>query len=208
MADATSPRQALQPDVRDVHGAVQERGELATLRPGDGAGDLRQLQERLADQPGEGSVRDRPAGKVFRNEITPGNLIFAPRVRADGDGVLRRAGTTSEWHEYWLEQRWNWYSTSASRDRRTSAATSTRKKASPTTPSARWTSSTNPFRRDGPELEGSPTAPDYDLKQHAAFRREPDLLRPGRRPVLRPVRHRAGGGLGPDHARLPRGRLR
>ena len=33
-------------------------------------------------------------GKSFRNEITPGNFLFRDaRVRADGDGVLRAAGT-------------------------------------------------------------------------------------------------------------------
>jgi glycyl-tRNA synthetase len=62
------------------------------------------------------SARKKPpfgiaqTGKSFRNEITPGQLHLPhARVRADGDGVLRRAGTDVEWHEYWLQERWNWY---------------------------------------------------------------------------------------------------
>ena len=87
------PGPALQPDVRDVHGAGQGPGERGVSEAGDGAGDLRELQERLADEPGQGAVRDRPAGQVFPERDHTRQLHLPhPRVRADGDGVLRRAG--------------------------------------------------------------------------------------------------------------------
>ena len=84
-------RQALQPDVRDLHGAGQDAREPRLSAARDGAGDLRQLQERAADQPREGAVRDSAAGQVFPERDHTGQLHLPhPRVRADGDGVLRR----------------------------------------------------------------------------------------------------------------------
>ena len=49
-------------------------------------------------------------GKSFRNEITPGNFIFRTREFEQMEMEFFVApGTDEEWHEYWLEQRWNWY---------------------------------------------------------------------------------------------------
>jgi glycyl-tRNA synthetase len=49
-------------------------------------------------------------GKSFRNEITPGNFIFRTREFEQMEMEFFVApGTDATWHEYWLEQRWNWY---------------------------------------------------------------------------------------------------
>ena len=49
-------------------------------------------------------------GKSFRNEITPGNFIFRTREFEQMEmEFFVVPGTDAEWHEYWLEQRWNWY---------------------------------------------------------------------------------------------------
>ena len=56
-------------------------------------------------------------GKSFRNEITPRQLHLPhPRVRADGDGVLRQARTPTEdkWHQYWIDTRCRQWLTSTS----------------------------------------------------------------------------------------------
>lgn len=49
-------------------------------------------------------------GKSFRNEITPGNFIFRTREFEQMEmEFFVEPGTDETWHEYWLEQRMNWY---------------------------------------------------------------------------------------------------
>jgi glycyl-tRNA synthetase len=49
-------------------------------------------------------------GKSFRNEITPGNFIFRTREFEQMEmEFFVKPGEDEKWHEYWLEQRWNWY---------------------------------------------------------------------------------------------------
>jgi glycyl-tRNA synthetase len=62
------------------------------------------------------SARKKPpfgiaqTGKSFRNEITPGNFIFRTREFEQMEmEYFVEPGTDAQWHEYWLEQRWNWY---------------------------------------------------------------------------------------------------
>ena len=70
-----------------------ERRGPALPAPGDRAGHLRQLQERRDGRPQEAAVRHRADRQVVPQRDHPGQLHLPdPRVRADGDGVLRRAG--------------------------------------------------------------------------------------------------------------------
>jgi glycyl-tRNA synthetase len=49
-------------------------------------------------------------GKSFRNEITPGNFIFRTREFEQMEmEFFVEPGTDAQWHEYWLQQRWDWY---------------------------------------------------------------------------------------------------
>ena len=49
-------------------------------------------------------------GKSFRNEITPGNFIFRTREFEQMEmEFFVEPGTDEKWHEYWLQERWNWY---------------------------------------------------------------------------------------------------
>src|SRR5215218_6434615 len=49
-------------------------------------------------------------GKSFRNEITPGNFIFRTREFEQMEmEFFVEPGTDEAWHEYWIEERWNWY---------------------------------------------------------------------------------------------------
>ena len=49
-------------------------------------------------------------GKSFRNEITPGNFIFRTREFEQMEmEFFVEPGSDEQWHDYWLEQRWNWY---------------------------------------------------------------------------------------------------
>src|SRR5437868_6998659 len=63
-----------------------------------------------------GSSRKKPpfgiaqTGKSFRNEITPGNFIFRTREFEQMEmEYFVEPGTDEKWHEYWLAERWNWY---------------------------------------------------------------------------------------------------
>jgi glycyl-tRNA synthetase len=62
------------------------------------------------------SARRRPpfgiaqVGKAFRNEITPGNFIFRTReFELMEIEYFVKPGTDEEWHEYWLQRRWDWF---------------------------------------------------------------------------------------------------
>jgi glycyl-tRNA synthetase len=62
------------------------------------------------------SARKKPpfgiaqTGKSFRNEITPGNFIFRTREFEQMEmEFFVEPGTDEKWHEYWLDERWNWY---------------------------------------------------------------------------------------------------
>ncbi len=49
-------------------------------------------------------------GKSFRNEITPGNFIFRTREFEQMEiEFFARPEEAQKWHEYWLEERFNWY---------------------------------------------------------------------------------------------------
>lgn len=49
-------------------------------------------------------------GKSFRNEITPGNFIFRTREFEQMEmEFFVEPGTDETWHDYWIDQRYNWY---------------------------------------------------------------------------------------------------
>ncbi|MDN5562432.1 MAG: glycine--tRNA ligase [Luteococcus sp.] len=49
-------------------------------------------------------------GKSFRNEITPGNFIFRTREFEQMEmEFFVKPGTDEDWHQYWIDQRTDWY---------------------------------------------------------------------------------------------------
>lgn len=49
-------------------------------------------------------------GKSFRNEITPGNFIFRTREFEQMElEFFVEPGTDEDWHQYWIDERLNWY---------------------------------------------------------------------------------------------------
>lgn len=49
-------------------------------------------------------------GKSFRNEITPGNFIFRTREFEQMEmEFFVKPGTDADWHQYWIDQRTDWY---------------------------------------------------------------------------------------------------
>jgi glycyl-tRNA synthetase len=49
-------------------------------------------------------------GRSFRNEITPGNFVFRTREFEQMEmEFFVKPGTDDDWHEYWINERYNWY---------------------------------------------------------------------------------------------------
>ena len=102
---------AVQPDVQDPRRPGRGRRRRGLPAPGDGAGHVRQLRQRAADDAQEAAVRHRPGRQELPQRDHAAELHLPhPRVRADGDGVLRAARPTApQWYEYWCNERLDWY---------------------------------------------------------------------------------------------------
>jgi glycyl-tRNA synthetase len=91
-------------------GAVEEDEAVHYLRPETAQGifvNFLNVMNSARKKPPFGIAQ---TGKSFRNEITPGNFIFRTREFEQMEmEYFVEPGTDAQWHEYWLEQRWNWY---------------------------------------------------------------------------------------------------
>ncbi len=91
-------------------GPIEEESGLHYLRPETAQGIFVNFNNVL------GASRMKPpfgiaqTGKSFRNEITPGNFIFRTREFEQMEmEFFVEPGTDEKWHEYWIEERVNWY---------------------------------------------------------------------------------------------------
>ena len=91
-------------------GPVEDESGLHYLRPETAQGIFVDFQNVMT------SARKRPPfgigqiGKSFRNEITPGNFIFRTREFEQMEmEFFVKPGTDEEWHQYWIDERRNWY---------------------------------------------------------------------------------------------------
>ena len=100
----------VQPDVQDVHGPG--RGGLGShLRaPGDGPGQLRQLQERPAVDAQENAVRHSPDRQELPQRDLPGNSYSGCASSNRWRCSISYARTKRRCiFEEWLPRRWDWY---------------------------------------------------------------------------------------------------
>ncbi len=109
VGDFTEPRD-FNGMLRTMVGPVEDEGALHYLRPETAQGIFVNYLNVL------NTARRKPpfgigqTGKSFRNEITPGNFIFRTREFEQMEmEFFVKPGTDEEWHEYWLQERWNWY---------------------------------------------------------------------------------------------------
>ncbi|WP_019633906.1 glycine--tRNA ligase [Actinomadura atramentaria] len=91
-------------------GPVEDESGLAYLRPETAQGifinylNVQQSARRKVPF-GIGQI-----GKSFRNEITPGNFIFRTREFEQMEmEFFVRPGSDEEWHQYWIDERFQWY---------------------------------------------------------------------------------------------------
>ena len=136
--------------------------------PRDGAGHLRQLQERPAVRAQEAAVRHRPGRQVVPQRDHAGQLHLPhARVRADGDGVLRPARRGAAVVRVLVRER-SAGTRSWACGRPPAPARARRRRAEPLL--ERGTSDIEYLFPIGwSELEGIANRGDFDLTQHAEF---------------------------------------
>lgn len=91
-------------------GPVEDESGLHYLRPETAQGIFVNFDNVLT------TARKKPPfgigqiGKSFRNEITPGNFIFRTREFEQMEmEFFVEPGTDEQWHQYWIDQRTEWY---------------------------------------------------------------------------------------------------
>nr|WP_206322052.1 glycine--tRNA ligase [Streptomyces sp. HNM0575] len=91
-------------------GPVQDEGSRTYLRPETAQGiftNFASVQQTSRKKPPFGIAQ---TGKSFRNEITPGNFIFRTREFEQMEmEFFVKPGEDEQWHDYWMQQRWSWY---------------------------------------------------------------------------------------------------
>jgi glycyl-tRNA synthetase len=96
--------------LRTTVGAVEDASAVHYLRPETAQGifvNYLNVMNAARKKPPFGIGQ---TGKSFRNEITPGNFIFRTREFEQMEmEFFVVPGTDEEWHEYWLQERWDWY---------------------------------------------------------------------------------------------------
>ncbi len=106
-------------------------------------------------------------GRSFRNEITPGNFIFRDREFEQMEmEYFCKPGTDEEWHEHWIEARFNWFKALGVREKNLRIRPHDKEELS------HYSKGTSDieyhFETMGwSELEGVANRTDFDLKQHA-----------------------------------------
>jgi glycyl-tRNA synthetase len=102
--------------LRTYLGAVEREGEaggesgLAYLRPETAQGIFINYRNVLQTSRKKIPFGIGQIGKSFRNEITPGNFIFRTREFEQMEmEFFVRPGTDEEWHETWIDTRFNWH---------------------------------------------------------------------------------------------------
>jgi glycyl-tRNA synthetase len=91
-------------------GPVESEEGMHFLRPETAQGIFVNFANVLASSRLKPPFGIAQTGKSFRNEVTPGNFIFRTREFEQMEmEFFVEPGTDEQWHEYWLNARWDWY---------------------------------------------------------------------------------------------------
>jgi glycyl-tRNA synthetase len=96
--------------LRTYLGPVEDESGLAYLRPETAQGIFINFANVMASSRKKPPFGIGQVGKSFRNEITPGNFIFRTREFEQMEmEFFVPPGTDEEWHQYWIDERFRWY---------------------------------------------------------------------------------------------------
>jgi glycyl-tRNA synthetase len=91
-------------------GPIEEDAAIVYLRPETAQGILVNFQNVLNTTRKRLPFGIAQIGKSFRNEITTGNFIFRSREFEQMEmEFFVKPGTDAEWYDYWVQERFNWY---------------------------------------------------------------------------------------------------
>ena len=91
-------------------GPVEDESGLHYLRPETAQGIFVNFNNVLNSARMKPPFGSGQMGKSFRNEITPGNFIFRTREFEQMEmEFFVKPGEDESWHEYWIQERYNWY---------------------------------------------------------------------------------------------------
>jgi glycyl-tRNA synthetase len=150
-------------------GPVKTPENLAYLRPETAQGIFVNFKNVLQTSRVKVPFGIAQIGKSFRNEITPGNFIFRTREFEQMEmEFFVEPGTDEAWHEYWIEERWNWYTNLGLKEENLRRYEHPQEKLSHY--SKRTVDLEYNYASVGwSELEGIANRTDFDLKQHAKY---------------------------------------
>jgi glycyl-tRNA synthetase len=150
-------------------GPVKTTENLAYLRPETAQGIFVNFKNVLQTSRVKVPFGIAQIGKSFRNEITPGNFIFRTREFEQMEmEFFVEPGTDEAWHEYWIEERWNWYTNLGLKEENLRRYEHPKEKLSHY--SKRTVDLEYNYASVGwSELEGIANRTDFDLKQHSAY---------------------------------------
>ncbi len=149
-------------------GAVKEQGSTVYLRPETAQGIFLNFKNYLQFSRKKPPFGIAQIGKSFRNEITPGNFIFRTREFEQMEmEFFVPPAEASQWHEYWLGERFRWYLELGIREDHL------RLRPHEADELSHYSSATSDVEYLFPigwqELEGLANRGDFDLTQHAEF---------------------------------------
>ncbi|MDQ3751747.1 MAG: glycine--tRNA ligase [Actinomycetota bacterium] len=148
-------------------GPVEDSANAAYLRPETAQGmfvDFATVQQTSRKKIPFGIAQQ---GKSFRNEITPHNFVFRTREFEQMEmEFFVKPGTDEAWHDYWVNERINWYSDLGMRTERI------RLREHEVDELSHYAKRTFDIEYDFPgmgwsELEGIANRTDFDLKAHS-----------------------------------------
>ena len=165
-------------------GPVEDSASTTYLRPETAQGiftDFKQVLEVSRKKLPFGIAQ---IGKVFRNEITPGNFTFRTRefeqmeiewfckpfTRSNtnkGTNTNKHEKTSDEWHKYWIKERFDWYQKYGIKKENLKLRKHSKDELAHYAKAATDVEYKFPFGWS--ELEGIANRQDFDLKQHEKY---------------------------------------
>ena len=150
-------------------GVLEDESGLHYLRPETAQGIFVNFKNVVQSSRAKPPFGIGQIGKSFRNEITPGNFIFRTREFEQMEmEFFVKPGTDEDWHQYWIDQRTQWYTDLGIKPENLRHYEHPQEKLSHY--SKRTVDIEYAYNFQGSkwgELEGIANRTDYDLKTHA-----------------------------------------